>query len=114
MPAHPPVTRPDGAATTLCKAALQATARALHTAQIAADLIARHGGDPSTGGAMTAMRDKLLDAYRCLPEPMRKAIFDCKCEVSSDELLELLSLVVRGENPRAHATTTQNHTSKEP
>lgn len=90
----------------LCKAAIQATARALHTAQLAADALRRSARETENPAAalnreaesqtMTVLRDRLLDAYSALPDGVRTRMLASKATISSDELIDLLALCVRG------------------
>lgn len=84
----------------LAKAALQATARALHTAQLAKDAYGRAAEDDAgaheDGIVMAALRDKLLDAYAGIPERAKTRMLASKATITSDELIDLLALCVRG------------------
>jgi hypothetical protein len=86
----------DLAAGTLAKAALQATARALHTAQLALDAAPQGDASASRLEALVALRDRLIDAYGSVPERERQAILDCRATLTSDDIVNLLALCVRG------------------
>jgi len=85
----------------LAKAALQATARAMHTAQLAHDAYCRAeaGDGPGSAGdaaRMGALRDILLDAYSAIPDGDRRRILDSRGTITSDELIDLLAMCVKG------------------
>lgn len=98
----------------LCKAALQATARALHSAQLATDALERAGqeyvagcrgagldaaalaGMEASQAALAALRDRLLDAYASIPDEARQRMLATPATLTSDELIDLLALCVRG------------------
>lgn len=82
----------------LAKAALQATARALHTAQLAADAYAKidDAARLENRDAMAGLRDALLDAYGKIEDAARQRMLSCRATITSDELIDLLALCVRG------------------
>jgi hypothetical protein len=87
----------------LAKAALQATARAMHTAQLAHDAYRRADGLDYGAAAgsddearMGALRDTLLDAYSAIPDEARKRLLASKGTITSDELIDLLAMCVKG------------------
>ena len=80
----------------LAKAALQATARALHTAQLSHDAYAIAEADTTRSDVIAGLRDKLLDAYASIPAEDRKLIDACKATITSDELIDLLAMCVKG------------------
>ncbi len=89
----------------LAKAALQATARALHTAQLALDAytMAAEAEAPEARSLnmesrilMTGLRDGLLDAYGNVPDAAKQRLLACRATITSDELIDLLALCVRG------------------
>ena len=87
---------------TLCKAAIQATARAMHAAQLAVDYT-----EGETAAAFATMRDLLIDAYRGVPEPMRRRIMEPQATITADELLSILAHIVRGDSKPSKTTTTK-------
>lgn len=99
-----PAARPEETAMALAKAAVQTTARALFTAQIASDALERaaacgvqpDGGMRALAAEMAALRDRLLDAFGAVPEPARKTISASRATLTSDELIDLLALGVKG------------------
>lgn len=90
----------------LCKAAIQATARALHTAQLAADALKRSAGETANNAlaldreaeaqTLLRMRDHLLEAYASVPDGIRERMLRTQATITSDELIDLLALCVRG------------------
>lgn len=103
--------RPGEVARTLAQAALQATARALHTAQMALDAIGRAGGEPAEfKAAVEHLRDGLADAYAAMPEKVRTEVLRAPGTIGGDELLDLLTSLVRAREGR---TGNNNTTSKE-
>lgn len=88
----------------LAKAAMQAAARAMHTAQLAADAYRAaadraphgHSGPAERTLLMERMRDALLDAYATAPAAERNRMLACKATITSDELIDLLALCVKG------------------
>ncbi len=107
-------TNTQAKAEALCKAALQAAARALHTAQLASDALERAGAEYVTRckgvgmdaavmhnleaekAAVATLRDRLLDAYASVPDGARERMLASKATLTSDELIDLLALCVRG------------------
>ena len=99
--------RPDMVARTLAQAALQATARAMHTAQMGLDAIERVGNEPAElQTAMVALRDGLADAYAAMPDKVRQEVLRAPGTIGGDELLDLLATLVRAREGR-----TTNHTN---
>ena len=104
-----PAARPEQVARTLAQAALQATCRAMHTAQMAVDAAGRL--NPNTDGAgmvaaaMVNLRDAIADAYAASPEPTRRAILAAPGTIGGDELLDLLATLVRAREGRSTVTT---------
>jgi predicted DNA-binding transcriptional regulator YafY len=100
-------TKDEALATMLARAAIQATARAMHTAQIAADAAAKLGDVRRKARSMETLRDSLLDAYRTVASSDVPRVGNIT--IDSDELLDLLALAVRGEEKN----NTNTNTSKE-
>jgi hypothetical protein len=80
----------------LAKAALQATARALHTAQLAQDAYVKSGASQGDELIMADLRDALLDAYGQIPAKDRERLQASKATITSDELIDLLAMCVKG------------------
>jgi gamma-glutamyl phosphate reductase len=79
----------------LAKAALSTAQRAFFTAQLARDALLR-AGRADGAAVMEALRDGLLDAAARVPEAERQRISASKAALTSDELIDLLALSVRG------------------
>jgi hypothetical protein len=87
----------------LAKAAIQATARALHTAQLAHDAYCQcKSGDEGSASAaeraaqMGLLRDALMDAFCVIGENDRTMILATRATITSDELIDLLAMCVKG------------------
>jgi hypothetical protein len=84
----------------LAKAAIQATARAMHTAQLSMDAYRRFGaGDPDAARRellMESLRDALLEAYTVADDAERAKILATSATITSDELIDLLAMCVKG------------------
>ncbi len=91
----------------LAKAALQATCRAMHIAGLATAAYRhapRNGQTTYTARLKAArradilnnLRDAITDAYAAIPNTDRDAIRRCPANMDSDQLLDLLALLVRG------------------
>ena len=93
-----PARRPGEVARTLAQSALQATARAMHTAQLAMDAARHTGGSADTAKAMDVLRNALVDAYAGVPENTRRAILAAPGTIGGDELLDLLATLVAARN----------------
>jgi hypothetical protein len=118
--------RPDEVGRTLAQAALQATARALHTAQIALDACGRMPSWQGAAGmkdlqaAMGGLRDALADAYGAVPEEIRREILSAPGTIGGDELLDLLATLVSARSERdgwraarcGHADGNHNNNNK--
>ncbi len=89
-----PARRPEITAAALAKAALQTTQRALFTAQLAAEAMAKLGD--ADARTMEALRDGLLDCLSAVPKDTREAISKSRATLTSDELIDLLALSVQG------------------
>lgn len=101
--------RPAEVARTLAQAALQATARAMHTAQMALDT-ARHAGvRADVADAMGNLRNALVDAYAAIPERTRREILAAPGTIGGDELLDLLATLVAARNGRDNHNNTITH-----
>jgi hypothetical protein len=91
----------------LAQAALQATARALHTAQMALDAMERAGGEPAElQAAVVALRDGLADAYAAMPDKVRQEVLRAPGTIGGDELLDLLATLVRAREGRTNTNPT--------
>jgi hypothetical protein len=103
--------RPDMVARTLAQAALQATARALHTAQMALDAMERSGNEPAElQAAMADLRDGLADAYAAMPDKVRQEVLRAPGTIGGDELLDLLATLVRAREGRTgHGVPCHNN-----
>ena len=94
-----PARQPEEVAKTLAQAALQATARALHTAQLALDATKRMGvGSAEIATAMERLRNDLADAYADMPVHVRLSILAAPGTIGGDELLDLLATLVAARN----------------
>ena len=93
-----PAARPEVMADALGRAAVQTAQRALFTAQLAADAMARAGGGgrQADAAALRRLRNGRLDAYGAVPEETRKRLSACRASLTSDEIIDLLALSVRG------------------
>jgi hypothetical protein len=80
----------------LAKAALQATARALHTATLARDAYVRCGANEGNERLMANLRDGLLDCYGGIQDADRQRILATPATITSDELIDLLAMCVKG------------------
>jgi hypothetical protein len=88
----------------LAKAAIQATARALHTAQLAKDAYGRVDGVEASALAETArrealmegLRDRLMDAFCVVGDVERRNILATPATITSDELIDLLAMCIKG------------------
>jgi hypothetical protein len=99
--------RPDMVARTLAQAALQATARAMHTSQMALDAMDRCCTVPAEmHAAVRILRDNLTDAYASMPDAVRVQLLAAPGTIGGDELLDLLATLVRAREGRTTTTTT--------
>lgn len=80
----------------LAKAAVQATGRAIHLANLAADAL-HNAGMTKEERMLRDMTDALLDAYRNVPADS-VVVTTNDPMISSDELVDLLCQVVQGSH----------------
>ena len=80
----------------LMKAALQATARAMHTAQLAQDAYSTANATPDATALAAGLRDRLLDAYVAVGDTDRARLLATKATITSDELIDLLAMCIKG------------------
>lgn len=89
--------QPNVTADALAQAAVQATCRAVYTANLAVAAYERTGrADSQRAETIRRLRDGVLDAYAQITDAERQALREFDAKLTSDELMDLLALLVRG------------------